>query len=102
MEFCPKCGSLLVKKKTKFGCPRCNYMAKETMTLKTKEEVNESRPVAVVKEKQGEIHPITDHVCRRCKNDKAYFWIRQMRAGDEPESKFYQCTKCKDTERVDD
>jgi len=102
MEFCPKCGALLMMKKTKFGCPRCNYVAKGKVNMKVKEEINESVVVAVVNEKQEEIYPITDFNCKKCRHKKSYFWIRQMRSGDEPESKFYKCVKCKNTVRVDD
>jgi transcription factor S len=102
MEFCPKCGAILMMKKTKAGCPRCSYVAKGKVNMEMKEEVKEQVLVAVVDEKQGEVHPITEFKCRACGHGKAYFWIRQMRAGDEPESKFYKCVKCKNTTRVDD
>ena len=104
MDFCPKCEALLIMKKTKFGCPRCNYTAKGNVNLKIKEEINEASKVAVVNEKEGEVNPITDYDCEKCGNKKAYFWIRQMRSGDEPESKFYKCVniKCKNVVRVDD
>ena len=102
MEFCPKCGALLIMKKTRFGCPRCNYMAKGKIDMEIKEEINENVPVAVVSDKLADIHPITDYVCKKCRHKKAYFWIRQMRSGDEPESKFYKCVKCKNVVRVDD
>ena len=102
MEFCPKCGALLMMKKKKFGCPRCNYVSKGKVELKISEKVKAAQPVAVVNEKQNEIHPVTEHECKYCKNKRAHFWIRQMRAGDEAESKFFKCTKCKKTERVDD
>jgi transcription factor S len=102
MEFCPKCGALLMMRKTKFGCPRCNYMAKGKIDMEIKEKVEMTHGVAVVDEKIGEVHPITDWDCEKCGNKKSYFWIRQMRSGDEPESKFYKCVKCKNTVRVDD
>ena len=51
MEFCPKCGALLMMKKTKVGCPRCNYIAKGKVNLEMKEEVKENVVVAVVNEK---------------------------------------------------
>lgn len=102
MEFCPKCGALLMMKKTKFGCPRCNYTAKGKVDMKIKEKIEEKKPVAVITEKQAEVNPITDHVCEKCGNKKAAFWVRQMRSGDEAESKFYKCTKCKNVVRVDD
>ncbi len=102
MEFCPKCGAILMMKKTKAGCPRCNYIAKGKVDMKIKEKVDEHEEVAIVNEKQGELLPETDYQCKKCNNKKSYFWIRQMRSGDESESKFYRCTKCKNVVRVDD
>jgi transcription factor S len=102
MEFCPKCGALLMMKKTKFGCPRCDYTSKEELKLEIKEKINNNEGVAVVNEKDAGIHPITGFDCEKCGHKKSYFWIRQMRSGDEPESKFYKCVKCKNTVRVDD
>lgn len=101
MEFCPRCGSILIMKKTRFGCPRCNYISKDKINFVVREEMNEAVPVAVVDEKEGEVHPVTDYTCEKCGNKKAYFWLRQMRAGDEPESKFFKCTKCKNVVRED-
>ena len=101
MEFCPKCGTLLVMKKLKAGCSRCNYVAKGKVDMAIVEKVDEAVPVVVVDEKDGNVNPITDWTCRKCGHKRAYFWIRQMRAGDEAESKFYQCVKCKNTTRVD-
>ena len=89
-------------KTTKVGCPRCSYVAKGKIDMKITEKVNEAKPVAVIGEKEGNVNPITDWPCKKCGNKRAYFWIRQMRAGDEAESKFYECTKCKNSCRVDD
>lgn len=102
MQFCPKCGAILIKKRTNFGCPKCNYVTKDKVNLVIKEEVKERKPVAVVHGKEGEVDPVTTFKCEKCKNTKAYFWVQQMRAGDEPESKFFKCTKCKNVVRVDD
>lgn len=101
MEFCPKCGVLLVMKKMKAGCPKCRYVAKGKVNMEMKEEVNEQVVVVVINEKESNVNPITDWNCKECGCKRSYFWIRQMRAGDEAESKFYQCTKCKNTVRVD-
>ncbi|MGK0208806.1 MAG: DNA-directed RNA polymerase subunit M [Patescibacteria group bacterium] len=101
MEFCPKCDAMLMMKKTKAGCPRCNYVSKEDIDMEMKEKVDEKVEVAVMSRKDG-VNPRTDFPCKKCGNQKAYFWIQQMRAGDEPESKFYKCTKCENVERVDD
>ena len=101
MEFCPKCGSILMLRKTKFGCPRCSYVSKDDINMEMKEEVNEQVKVAVVQSKES-VNPITEFPCEKCKSKRSYFWIQQMRAGDEPESKFYRCVKCDNTVRVDD
>ena len=97
MEFCPKCGSLMTSKK----CSKCNYISKEDIKLEMKEKVENKNGVAVVDEKASEVHPITDYECPKCGHKKAYFWLRQMRSGDEPESKFFKCVKCKNTVRED-
>ena len=102
MEFCPKCGAILMMKKTKVGCPRCNYVAKGKVDLAITEKIDEKVSVAVVDAKKDNPNPITDFTCRKCGHKKAYFWLRQMRSGDEPESKFYQCVKCSNTTRVYD
>jgi len=101
MEFCPKCGAILMMKKTKAGCPRCNYIAKGKVDMQIKEAVNQRAPVAVVDEKTSNVNPVTSWDCKKCGSKKAYFWLRQMRSGDEPESKFYKCVKCGQTSRVD-
>ena len=88
-------------RKVKFGCPRCNYTSKEDIVLEVKEKMDEKMEVAVV-ESKASVNPITDFPCIKCKSKKAFFWLQQMRAGDEPESKFYKCVKCDNVVRVDD
>lgn len=99
MQFCPKCGALLVKKTKNFGCPRCNYASKDNSSMQTSEKIEEHKGIAVVKEKNTEVHPIVTEDCKKCPNDKAYFWTVQTRASDEAETKFFKCTKCGNTTR---
>lgn len=99
MQFCPKCGAILVKKTKNLGCPRCGYSSKEKSDLKSSEKINERKEVAVISDEQGESNPIIDEKCKKCKNNKAYFWTVQIRAGDEDETKFFKCTKCGHTWR---
>ena len=89
-------------KVSKVGCPKCNYVAKGKIDMEMKEVVDERVEVAVVDAKKDNPNPITDFPCKSCGHKRAYFWLRQMRSGDEPESKFYECVKCKNTTRVDD
>ena len=101
MEFCPKCGAILVLKTKNYGCPQCSYTTNEKIKVRTSEKVEEIEEVAVVKDHDGETRPITDWDCPKCKSKKAYFWMRQMRSGDEPESRFFECVKCSHTVRED-
>ena len=94
MEFCPKCGAVLIQKRKNYGCPRCNYSSGEKVKIITSEKLEGRKQVAVVSEKEARIHPIVTETCKECKNDKAYFWTIQTRAGDEAETKFFKCTKC--------
>jgi DNA-directed RNA polymerase subunit M/transcription elongation factor TFIIS len=102
MEFCPKCGAILVMKTKRVGCPKCDYVAKGKVCMEMKEEVCFEGGVAVISTKEASVNPVTDWDCHNCGSKKAEFWIRQMRSGDEPESKFYKCVKCGKTCRVDD
>lgn len=99
MEFCPRCGGVLVQKKKRFGCVRCSYSSKDKLKLATSEKIEAKKEIAVLKNKDTETFPIISETCKKCKNDKAYFWTVQTRSGDEAETKFYKCTKCGHTWR---
>lgn len=99
--FCPKCGSLLKTKqdgkKTVQYCG-CGYSSKLKEETKFTEKIQAQKDIEVVEE-NDEAHPLVDADCEKCGHDKAHFWLRQTRAGDEPETKFYKCEKCKHTWR---
>jgi DNA-directed RNA polymerase subunit M len=100
MEFCPKCGAVLIQKVKNDGCPRCNYSAKGKTKITTSEKIEEKNEIAVVgKGKNEGTLPIINEKCKECKNDKAYFWTIQTRSGDEAETKFFKCVKCDHTWR---
>lgn len=102
MEFCPKCGGLiLVDDKKKAGCSKCSYKPKGRIKIQASEKVNKAVEVAVVDEKKSSTHPIVKIKCKssKCKNDKCYFWTLQTRSSDESETKFYKCVKCDHTWR---
>ena len=99
MEFCPKCGAVLVQKRKNSGCPRCNYSSKSKSVLVSSEKMNKKTGIDVVKERGTDVLPMVNEKCRKCKNEKAYFWTVQTRSGDEAETKFFRCTKCEHTWR---
>ena len=99
MQFCPKCGAILILKKKNYGCPRCNYATKDKIEMKTSEKIDEKKEVAVVK-KDVKIHPKVTEKCNKCGHDECYFWTVQTRASDEAETKFFKCVKCGNTHKV--
>jgi len=99
MEFCPKCGAILILKTKNYGCPRCDYSTKTKVKLKTSEKTDGKKEIVVISEKDNQTYPVIHEECRECGNTKAYFWTVQTRASDEAETKFFKCTKCGKTKR---
>ncbi len=99
MEFCPKCGCVLIEKKKNFGCPRCSYTTKSKIKIETSEKIEIKPKIGVVRNKDIDVFPVINAICPKCENREAYFWTSQTRAGDEAETKFFRCTKCKHTWR---
>jgi transcription factor S len=99
MEFCPKCGSVLVEKRKNYGCANCNYTTKGKIKIESNEKMKGRQEVGVIKDKDTDIFPVINAVCPKCGNKEAYFWTAQTRAGDEAETKFFRCTKCRHTWR---
>jgi len=84
--------------KTILQCLKCGYReAAQSAEIRERNKTKE-KEIEVVHE-EHETMPVADADCPKCGNDKAYFFTQQTRASDEPETKFYRCTKCKHTWR---
>ncbi len=78
-------------------CSSCGY--KETTSIEVKEEIKRKpKPVTATAEKAEEAAiesmPTVDAVCPKCGHDKAFWFTRQTRASDEPETQFFICKQC--------
>lgn len=93
MDFCEKCGGLIIDREGRAVCASCGKKSDKKLKIKSTEKVEKMESVAVIK-KEESIHPIVDMKCPKCKNKKAYFWTQQTRSSDESETKFYRCTEC--------
>lgn len=97
VEFCSKCGAIIMGKKgEEVKCPSCGEAQKAKDSIKLSEKVvkKEEKEVVSTDDKSSEIHPLTDAECAKCGHGRAYFWTKQMRAGDEPETQFFKCESC--------
>ncbi len=99
MEFCEKCGSIIIIKKGKAVCVNCGHKLKKKLKIEASEKMIKQESVAVINEEADNTYPIVQIECPECKNKKSYFWTMQTRSSDEAETKFYKCTKCKHTWR---
>jgi DNA-directed RNA polymerase subunit M len=112
MEFCSKCGSILVPKMIKSGnqtmliiaCSKCGQKVKETdKDVKLKGKPIEHSPKQLVsvidKENQLSTLPTIQVTCVKCGNNTAYAWQVQTRGSDESSTQFLRCTNCGHTIR---
>ena len=101
MLFCPKCKSIMMprqeKGRTVLACS-CGYRGDGAPVKLSESGKKEERDIVAV-EKEVEVHPKTEAECSKCGNQEAYTWEVQTRAGDEPPTKFFKCTKCGHTWR---
>jgi len=97
MEFCKKCGGMVVPKKVDKKivsyCRSCGEKSRAEAELKLSEKVEKKEKIVTLSEVKEEL-PITDNQCGNCGNMKAYWWMQQTRAIDEPPTRFFRCTKC--------
>jgi DNA-directed RNA polymerase subunit M len=97
MEFCKKCGGVLVPKKdggkVNYNCRNCGAKSSTGADLVLKEKVEKKEKIISVSDKKEDL-PITDAICDKCGNEKAYWWMQQTRSIDEPPTRFFRCTEC--------
>ncbi|HDI06528.1 MAG TPA: transcription factor S [Candidatus Aenigmarchaeota archaeon] len=97
MEFCKKCGGILIPKKTKnrvvFVCRNCGRKYDKGTDIKVGEKVHAENNIKIIDKKEENL-PITENQCPKCGNKEAFWWIQQTRSIDEPPTRFYKCTKC--------
>ncbi len=95
--FCPKCGSILRPKQKgsrRIMACSCGYEEKNIKPILTEIKKDEAKVEIIEKDEEKHL-PLTDALCPKCGNDKARYWLVQTRAGDEAETKFYKCEKCR-------
>ncbi|MBT3814599.1 transcription factor S [Candidatus Woesearchaeota archaeon] len=94
--FCPKCGSIL-RPKMKAGkkvlfCTCGFNKAPEEETIELKEKGSVSKKVEIMED--TDTHPKIKAKCEKCGHGIALYWTQQTRGADEPETRFFRCTKC--------
>lgn len=105
MELCPKCGKIMVLRKTSkpaWVCPKCGYEKPiQGGIVYTKVRKKAGAAVMVLeKEEEEKVLPVTSEVvCPNCGAREAYYWSIQTRSADEPMTQFFRCRRCGHTWR---
>ena len=104
MDFCPKCDSRLKKNNDGLlACPKCKFVKEGAIKEETK-NLEEPNPEFLVMDESdvNQAKGLESTVpidCEKCHNKEGVSWTFQTRSADEPETKFYRCTKCNYTWR---
>lgn len=99
MEFCPKCGSILIPNNGKLKC-KCGYESnldnEDEYTVKDKVF---SEDTVIVRDKSSDVMPTKKITCYKCGGTEGVWWVVQTRSADEAPTYFTRCTKCGNTWR---
>ena len=106
MEFCDECGSMMKTEGELWICESCgNEQPRDVETegtMVTTQGQQESEVVDTSDVDAGEMGPTTQARCPECENDRAFWEMKQIRAADESETRFFTCTECEHKWREDD
>jgi DNA-directed RNA polymerase subunit M len=90
----------MIYNQNKAVCRKCGYEMEvgEEKTILVVSKGNRE-DVPVIEGENIKTLPTTNAICPSCGNREAYWWLRQLRAADESEVRFFRCTKCGKTWR---
>ena len=100
--FCPECKSLMMSSGGQLKCRKCGYIRKiEPTDNMTKKRERIEKEIMIVDDEGEKIRtlPTIQIKCPKCGNNLAFWWLRQLRAADESEVRFFKCTECDHTWR---
>jgi DNA-directed RNA polymerase subunit M len=83
-------------------CRKCGYIRKiEGTDQMTKRRERTENEITIVDDEddQQKTMPTIQIKCPKCGNNLAIWWLRQLRAADESEVRFFRCTECDHTWR---
>ena len=104
MDFCPHCDTRLKKNDDGLlACSKCQFVKEKTVNIsKEKPEDANSEFLVMDESDMNQAKGLESTVpidCEKCHNKEGVSWTFQTRSADEPETKFYRCTKCNHTWR---
>jgi len=82
-------------------CKKCGYIRdiQKSDGMKITKKHTEKEIVVVEEGESVKTLPTIQIKCPKCENNLAFWWLRQLRAADESEVRFFRCTECGHTWR---
>ncbi|PSP58258.1 transcription factor S [Halobacteriales archaeon QH_7_66_36] len=108
MQFCDECGSMMHTEEDSWICRSCGHEerrdAATEAAMTTTEGQSDDGPVDMSEVEDAEIGPTTDARCPNpdCDGERARYEMKQIRAADESETRFFTCVECGKKWREDD
>ena len=94
--FCPECKSMLMSSGGQLKCRKCGYVRKiESSERMTREKKRTENEITIVDDEDDKVKtmPTIQIKCPKCENNLAIWWLRQLRAADESEVRFFRCNR---------
>jgi DNA-directed RNA polymerase subunit M len=103
MEFCDECGSMMTLEDGVWLCGDCGATA-------ARDDDSEDSYVSTESQDAGEVIEVEEHSelpttearCPECGHERAGWYMQQIRAADESETRFFVCQDCGHKWREDD
>ena len=93
---------MMISSAGQLKCRKCGYIRKieaadqmKTQRMRTENEIT----IVDDEDVKMKTMPTIQIKCPECKNNLAFWWLRQLRAADESEVRFFRCTECNHTWR---
>ncbi|RNJ26691.1 transcription factor S [Halosegnis longus] len=108
MQFCDECGSMMHADGDTWVCRSCGYEelrdSASEGAMTTTEGQEDDDVVDMSEVEDTEIGPTTDARCPNpdCDGERARYEMKQIRAADESETRFFTCVECGKKWREDD
>jgi DNA-directed RNA polymerase subunit M len=87
---------MMVPTPTGMKCRKCGFTKERDKSANSFVSTAERKEddIAILEGSESAGLPTTTIKCPECGNRTAYWWMRQLRAADESEVRFFRCTEC--------
>jgi DNA-directed RNA polymerase subunit M len=91
---------MLISSGGQMKCRKCGYIkSTKDGNLLRRTQAASDRTLTIIEDPSISTLPTIATKCPKCEHNTAFWWLRQLRAADESEVRFFRCCKCSHTWR---